>query len=65
MEDPQHDGGKKYVANVDGHDWIVLTTTYGDWEIYPKGYDNGIHIQRVRDPRERSAELLREFTSAK
>lgn len=65
VEDPQSDGDKNFVANVDGHDWIVLATDYGDWKVYPKGYENGIHLVRDRETRKSSPELLREITNAK
>lgn len=39
--------GKDYVAHIDGADWVIMTLRDGDYEIYPKGYKEGVHVHRT------------------
>jgi hypothetical protein len=47
IETPASLGGKDYVANVDGSDWVIMTVREGDYEVYPKGYKDGLHVYRT------------------
>lgn len=46
IEAPAGDG-KDYVAHIDGADRLIMTLRAGDYEVYPKGYKEGVHVHRT------------------
>jgi hypothetical protein len=59
-------GGKEYVANVDGQDYVVVTQIDGDYEVYPQGYRDGVHMWRAALAEETktadASSIVKEFT---
>jgi hypothetical protein len=67
VEYPDSDG-KEYIARVDGEDWTIMTFHDGAYQVYPKGYDNGLHVYRraLTDQPKRMAasDVQQEFSPA-
>jgi len=59
---------RDYVSSVEGRDWVVMTVRDGIYQIYPKGYADGLHVfrERLTDQPKRlsSADVSKEFSAA-